>query len=51
MAQGVEKGMVQGALQEKRNNARNALQTGLSIQQVSAITGLSEDEIAELAEE
>lgn len=52
-AQGIEKGMAiaQGILQEKRSQARNALQIGLSIEQISAITGLSEEDIAELAEE
>ncbi len=46
--QGIKQGMEHGAECSKLENAKNALSLGLSIEQVKAITGLSEEEIEKL---
>lgn len=46
--QGIEKGLLQGAHDKAVESARNALALGLSVEQVSKITGLSENEISAL---
>ncbi|MDR0677820.1 MAG: Rpn family recombination-promoting nuclease/putative transposase [Holosporaceae bacterium] len=48
IAIGEERGKVEGALKAKTETALNALAMGLSIEQISKLTGLSEDEIKKL---
>ncbi|MEL3907866.1 MAG: PD-(D/E)XK nuclease family transposase, partial [Treponemataceae bacterium] len=45
---GIQKGLNQGKLEKARETAKNLLQIGLSVEQISKVTGLSELEIAEL---
>ena len=47
MAQGLEKGMAQGALREKLFLAKKLLDKGLSLQEVSELTNLPVDELQE----
>lgn len=46
---GIEKGIEQGAEQERINNARNFLHLGVAVDIISKATGLSEEEILALA--
>ena len=45
MAEGISKGRAEGAKAEKIELAKNALRNGIGVQMVSAITGLTIDEI------
>jgi predicted transposase/invertase (TIGR01784 family) len=45
---GVRQGMQEGALKARKETARNMLQEGLSIEQISRITGLSQETIKDL---
>ena len=45
MAEGISKGRAEGAEAEKIELAKNALRNGIGVQMVSAITGLTIDEI------
>ncbi len=47
---GMEQGQKLGARDNALENARNAVMLGLSVKQIAAITGLSEDEINSIAE-
>ncbi|MEL3907754.1 MAG: hypothetical protein P1P64_01915, partial [Treponemataceae bacterium] len=45
---GRKEGLAEGAYKNKLETARNLLQIGLSVEQISKVTGLSESEIDEL---
>ena len=47
----IEEGFSQGARNTAIENARNALRLNLSVEQVSAITNLSLDQVKEIAEQ
>ena len=46
--QGISQGMKQGAYQEKLETAKNLFHLGLSIEQISTVTGLSGETIQQL---
>ncbi|MEL3909227.1 MAG: Rpn family recombination-promoting nuclease/putative transposase [Treponemataceae bacterium] len=46
--EGLVEGLNQGKLEKARETARNLLEIGLSVEQISKVTGLSESEIDEL---
>lgn len=48
MAQGLEQGLEQGRIEEKRTIARSLLRLGMSAEQISAATGLTEEEINDI---
>ncbi|PID88080.1 MAG: hypothetical protein CSB06_02045 [Bacteroidia bacterium] len=48
LTEGIEKGRKEGALEEKKEVVRKALQAGLSDEMIQQLTGLSEDEIRSL---
>ena len=46
--QGISQGMKQGAYQEKLETAKNLFHLGLSIEQISTVTGLSLETLQQL---
>mgnify|MGYP003418241220 CR=1 FL=1 len=48
---GLSKGLQQGVYQEKLETAKNLFHLGLSIEQISTVTGLSLETIQQLSED
>ena len=51
LQQGISQGIKQGAYQEKLETAKNLFHLGLSIEQISTVTGLSQETIQQLEED
>ena len=48
LKQGKEEGLKQGKMEEKRNMAKKMLESNISVEQITKITGLTRKEIQEL---
>jgi predicted transposase/invertase (TIGR01784 family) len=48
LAEGIEKGRMEGRMEEKREIVKNAIRLGINDEQISLLTGLSVDEIREV---
>ncbi|MBO5799156.1 MAG: hypothetical protein J6R41_03865, partial [Paludibacteraceae bacterium] len=48
LAEGIEKGLAQGIKENQLSTARKMLQLGMSIEEISEITGLTKEEISSL---
>ena len=51
ISQGISQGIKQGAYQEKLETAKNLFHLGLSIEQISTVTGLSGETLQQLSED
>ena len=51
LQQGISQGIKQGAYQEKLETAKNLFHLGLSIEQISTVTGLSLETIQQLSKD
>ena len=48
LAEGIEKGLAQGIKENQLSTARKMLQLGMSIEEISEITGLTKEEVDNL---